>query len=66
MKTILAPLLFILISPMNYADWESWPASEEWYANHTYSRAYFKAGKFLDVLTGSEGSRSISADFDKF
>jgi hypothetical protein len=55
-----------LISPMNYADWESWPASEEWYANHTYSRAYFKAGKFLDVLTGSGGSRSISADCDKF
>jgi hypothetical protein len=123
MKTILAPLLLILISPMSYADWgdvyycqmtnlsaislegkksnyklekfqfrldktknamvfgssgffggmeyglvewESWPASEEWYANHTYSRAYFKAGKFLDVLTGSEGSRSISADCDKF
>jgi hypothetical protein len=58
MKTILAPLLFILISPMNYADWESWPASEEWYANHTYSRAYFKAGKFLYLLIAISSSRA--------
>ena len=123
MKTILAPLLFILISPMNYADWgdvyycqmtnlsaislegkksnyklekfqfrldktknamvygkggyftksvmvlkqgHSFPKREKWYAKDMYAMLYFDNGKFLHVSTGSSGSKSISADCDKF
>ena len=44
----------------------SFPKREKWYAKDMYAMLYFDNGKFLHVSTGSSGSKSISADCDKF
>ena len=44
----------------------NWPNIETWYANDKYSMTYFEKGKFIYVNNGSQGSRVISADCDKF
>ena len=44
----------------------NWPSQEVWYANDEYSTTYFDESKFLFAQIGYVGSRSISADCDKF
>ena len=44
-----------------------WPNIETWYSDTTYSSSFFKKGKYLDSMVGSDsGLVSISADCDKF
>tara|TARA_B110000211_G_scaffold216110_1_gene258880 strand:+ start:272 stop:637 length:366 start_codon:yes stop_codon:yes gene_type:complete len=42
------------------------PSNEEWWANNSISKSYFKDGKFLFASVAYDFASYISADCDKF
>ena len=57
---------FFSSQEMELREGSNWPSLEAWYADSRYSMLYFDEGKFLYSNTGFSGSKSTSADCDKF